>query len=75
MFFRIRKTGSIVTWAGIIIELRSALKRDFFLLKRNFANAYPDIEFSRSENKVTPTDIARLFSKYLARFNLENKFR
>jgi hypothetical protein len=73
MFFRVRNTGSIVTCAGIIIELSNKLKSDFLRLNRNLANAYPDIEFSSNENIVTPTEIIKLFNKYRPRFNLENK--
>src|ERR1035438_2514246 len=56
MFFRVRNTGSIVTCAGIIIELSNKLKSDFLRLKRNLANAYPDIEFSSNENNVTRSE-------------------
>ena len=54
-------------------ELNKNLNNPFFLENRNFANAYPDIEFSNNEKIVTPKEITKLFNKYFVRFNLVNK--
>jgi hypothetical protein len=42
--------------------------------KRYFAKAYPAIELKNRDIIVTITDKARLLMKFLATFNLENKF-
>ena len=72
--FNIKNKGNIVTCAGTIIELNNNLKSLFLPLKRYLANAKAAIELNNNEINVTVTDKKRLFKKFIATFNLENKF-
>jgi len=72
--FNIRNNGSIVTCAGIIIELNNKLNNLSLPAKRYLAKAYPAIELKKRDTTVTITDKAKLLMKFLATFNLENKF-
>jgi hypothetical protein len=62
--FNIRNKGSIVTWLGIIIELKRRLKRKFFPLNLYFANAYPAIELKNKDKIATVMDKKRLLKKF-----------
>jgi hypothetical protein len=65
----IRNKGSIVTWLGTIIFTKRRLKSLFFPLNLYFANAYPAIEFKKSEIIVTTTERKTLLKKFLATDN------
>ena len=68
-----RNNGSIVTCAGMIIELNNKLNSLSLPAKRYLAKAYPAIELKNRDIVVTITDKTKLFIKFLATFNLENK--
>jgi hypothetical protein len=71
--FNIKNKGSIVTCAGIIIELNNKLNNLSFPAKRYLANAYPAIELKNNEMKVTKIDKTKLLKRFLATFKRENK--
>jgi hypothetical protein len=71
--FNIKKRGSIVTCAGIIIELNNKLNSLSLPAKRYFAKAYPAIELKNKEMKVTKMDNTKLLKRFLATFKRENK--
>jgi hypothetical protein len=73
IYFNIRKSGNMVTCAGIIMELSSTLNNLSFPLNRYFAKAYPAIELKNSDISVTIVDKNKLLIKFTAPFSLENK--